>query len=90
MGCTVYHSELNAGVVRAVNFFTKDYRGGCGLAALRAALTDDRRRSEMIASAPEFRLRGRHPRAARVLVAFNVCVALRLRDPVLFQKAALF
>jgi hypothetical protein len=34
-GHTVYHRDLPESVVRAVNFFTKDYRGGCELAALR-------------------------------------------------------
>lgn len=34
-GYTVYHRELPEGVVRAVNFWTKDYHGGCDLAALR-------------------------------------------------------
>jgi hypothetical protein len=34
-GYTVYHREVNAEVVRAVNFFTKDYHGGCDVAALR-------------------------------------------------------
>lgn len=34
-GYSVYHRELNAAVVRAVNFFTKDYHGGCDVAALR-------------------------------------------------------
>ncbi len=34
-GHTVYHRELPESVVRAVNFYTKDYRGGCDVAALR-------------------------------------------------------
>jgi hypothetical protein len=34
-GYTVYHRELNAEVVRAVNFFTKDYHCGCDIAAVR-------------------------------------------------------
>lgn len=34
-GHTVYHRELSEAVVRAVFFFTKDYRGGCDVAGLR-------------------------------------------------------
>jgi chromosome segregation ATPase len=34
-GYTVYHRELNPAVVQAVNFFGKDYHGGCELPALR-------------------------------------------------------
>ena len=34
-GYTVYHRELPASVIPAVNFFTKDYHGGCDVAALR-------------------------------------------------------
>jgi hypothetical protein len=34
-GYTVYHRELPEGVIRAVNFFTKEYNGGCDVAALR-------------------------------------------------------
>lgn len=34
-GHVVYHRELPESVVRAVFFYTKDYRGGCDVAALR-------------------------------------------------------
>lgn len=34
-GYTVYHRELPESVVRAANFFTRDYRGGCDVSALR-------------------------------------------------------
>jgi hypothetical protein len=33
-GYTVYHRELPEGVIRAVKFFTKEYNGGCDVAAL--------------------------------------------------------
>lgn len=34
-GYTVYHRELSPAVVQAVHFFTRDYHGGCDVAALR-------------------------------------------------------
>jgi hypothetical protein len=34
-GHTVYHRDLPEGVVRAVNFFTSHYQGGCDLALVR-------------------------------------------------------
>jgi hypothetical protein len=34
-GHTVFHRELPEGVVRAVNFFTKHYQGGCDRAVVR-------------------------------------------------------
>jgi hypothetical protein len=43
MDYTVYHRELPEGVVRAVNFFTKDFHGGCDVNAVRQrwqAITD--------------------------------------------------
>lgn len=35
MGYTVYHKEINAAVVQAVNFFGRDFYGGCDLTTLR-------------------------------------------------------
>jgi len=34
-GHTVYHKDLPEGVIRAVNFFTNHYQGGCDLAVVR-------------------------------------------------------